>query len=56
MERGDFGMARRRLYGLLAVADSLDAKVRSDAEAQASFLIAESYVSEARALQREEAP
>ena len=55
LERGDFAMARKRLYGLLAVIDSFDAKIRDDVGARASFLLADSLLLEAQA-RREELP
>lgn len=52
---GDFTMARKRLYGLLAVIDSFDERIRTDVEARASFLLADSLLLEAQA-RREEQP
>lgn len=47
MERGEHARARRMLYGLLSVIDRIDQPARSEVEAQAGFLIADSYRIEA---------
>lgn len=41
LDNGDFAMARRRLYSLLAVADRLDEEVRESVEARAQFMLAD---------------
>ncbi len=45
--RGDFAEARRKLYGLLSIADRLAPEVREDAEARALFLLADAMRDEA---------
>ena len=47
LERGDFAEARRKLYGLLSIADRLAPEVREDAEARALFLLADAMRDEA---------
>jgi hypothetical protein len=47
MERGLYPSARRRLYGVLALADRIDPERRADVEARLGFLIADSYRFEA---------
>ncbi len=49
MERGEHARARRMLYGLLSVVDRIEQPARAEVEAQASFLIADSYRLEADA-------
>jgi hypothetical protein len=51
LERGDYRMARRRLNGLLAVVDGMPPEARRDIEARASFMLADTLVVEARALE-----
>jgi len=48
MERGEHERARRMLYGLLSVIDRIEQPARSEVEAQAGFLIADSYRIEAQ--------
>jgi len=48
MERGEYRRARRTVFGLLAVIDRVPEEERSDVEAKAGFLVAESYRLEAR--------
>lgn len=43
IERREFARARRMLFGLLAVVDRIEQPARSELEAQASFLIADSF-------------
>jgi hypothetical protein len=50
MERGEHARARRMLYGLLSVADRIEQPARAEVEAQASFMIADSYRLEADAV------
>jgi len=50
MQRGEHARARRMLYGLLSVIDRIDQPARGEVEAQAGFLIADSYRIEAEAL------
>lgn len=52
IERGEFERARRLLGGLLAVIDRFDAARRAELEAQAGFVIAESYQRQALLAQR----
>ena len=54
IESGRFGAARQRLQRLLAVVDRVEASVRPDVEAEAAFLVADSYRAQAEA-RREEA-
>ena len=54
LDSGDYAMARKRLYALLAIADRLPDDTRADIEARASFLLARSY--HAEALDGEERP
>lgn len=49
MERGEHERARRMLFGLLSVIDRIEQPARSEVEAQAGFLIADSYRIEAQA-------
>lgn len=49
MERGEHARARRMLYGLLSVVDRVEQPARAEVEAQASFMIADSYRLEADA-------
>jgi hypothetical protein len=49
MERGEHARARRMLYGLLSVVDRIEQPARAEVEAQASFMIADSYRLEADA-------
>jgi len=49
MERGEHERARRMLYGLLSVIDRIEQPARGEVEAQAGFLIADSYRIEAQA-------
>lgn len=48
MERGEHERARRMLFGLLSVIDRIEQPARSEVEAQAGFLIADSYRIEAQ--------
>ncbi len=50
IQRGEHARARRMLYGLLAVIDRIEAPARSEVEAQAGFLIADSFAIEADSL------
>lgn len=50
MQRGEHARARRMLFGLLAVIDRIEPPARSEVEAQAGFLIADSFAMEARSL------
>lgn len=50
MRRGEHARARRMLYGLLSVIDRIEQPARSEVEAQAGFLIADSYRIEAQSL------
>lgn len=47
LARADFASARRQLYAALAVADHLEPQDRADLEAQAGFLLADTYRLEA---------
>jgi len=47
IDRGEFARARRTLSSLLAIVDRIEQPARSDVEARAQFLIAESYRAEA---------
>lgn len=49
IEEGEYAAARRRLQGLLARADSIPSSLRAEIEPRATFLIARSYLDEARA-------
>ena len=51
--QGEYQRARETLYALLAVADRLEAASRNDVEAQARFLIADSWRLEANAFERD---
>jgi hypothetical protein len=46
---GDYGAARLRLYKLLAQAERMSAGMRAEIEPRATYLIAKSYLDEARA-------
>jgi hypothetical protein len=48
---GEYGAARRRLQKLLAQADRMNPSLRAEIEPRATFLIAKSYLDEARARQ-----
>lgn len=50
IQRGEHARARRMLYGLLAVIDRIEPPARGEVEAQAGFLIADSFAIEADAL------
>lgn len=56
MKRGEHARARRMLFGLLAVVDRIEQPARSEVEAQAGFLIADSFRLEAQALRKGELP
>lgn len=43
ISRGEFARARRMLFGLLAIIDRIDQPARGEVEAQAGFLIADSF-------------
>lgn len=51
LQRGEYRRARQRVYGLLAIIDRLDPRVREDVEARANFLIARTWQAEALASQ-----
>jgi len=46
---GEYGAARQRLYKLLAEADRMNKSLRAEIEPRATYLIAKSYLDEARA-------
>ena len=48
---GEYGAARRRLNKLLAQADRMSASLRAEIEPRATYLLAKSYLDEARARQ-----
>ncbi len=50
--QGEHARARRMLYGLLAVIDRIEPPAREELEAQAGFLIADSYRIEADSLEK----
>lgn len=56
LQRGEHARARRMLYGLLSVVDRVEQPARSEVEAQAGFLIADSFRLEADALGKERTP
>lgn len=56
LERGEFERARQTLYRLLSVADRLEPELRLDVEAQARFLVADSWRLEAASLPATVAP
>jgi len=49
LDAGDFAMARKRLWGVLAVVDRYEPERRDDLEARADFLLADSLRLEAKA-------
>lgn len=55
IEAGEFASARQRLSRLLAVADRIDSESRAEIEAEASFMIANTYRKQADAA-REKSP
>ena len=52
LEQERFDLARQRLFGLLAVIDRYDERVRPDLEARASFLLGDCWRREAEAAER----
>ncbi|MBK7642510.1 MAG: hypothetical protein IPJ19_05590 [Planctomycetes bacterium] len=54
IQAGEYAAARRRLARLLAVADRIEAESREDIEAEASFLLANTYRQQAEAAQEKE--
>jgi len=49
ISRGEYGAARRRIYGLLSIIDRLDTNQRAEIEARAQYLLAEAHHLEALA-------